>query len=89
MQQAIQYEAKRQVEILEDGKKIDQETYDKIKETFPDNERRLLPNSFNDLLISYFDDMFVYADNYRQAIIALKIVLEAARLAGIKFSARN
>jgi aspartyl-tRNA(Asn)/glutamyl-tRNA(Gln) amidotransferase subunit B len=26
MQQAIQYEAKRQVEILEDGKKIDQET---------------------------------------------------------------
>ena len=26
MQQAIQYEAKRQIELLEEGKKIDQET---------------------------------------------------------------
>ncbi len=53
------------------------------------NEQKQLPNSFLDILISYFDDMFVYAETYKKAILALKVVLEAARIAGIKFSAEK
>jgi len=49
----------------------------------------MAPNSFRDIFISYFDDFFVYADDYPQCILALKLVLQASRLAGIKFSAEK
>ena len=43
---------------------FNQETFDKIKGQLPENEQKQLPNSFLDILISYFDDMFVYAETY-------------------------
>jgi hypothetical protein len=49
----------------------------------------MLPDSFQEIFISYFDDFFVYADDYEKAILALKIILQASRLANIKFSAEK
>ena len=68
---------------------FDAETFRKLKEQLPPEEREMAPNSFRDIFISYFDDFFVYADDYPQCILALKLVLQASRLAGIKFSAEK
>jgi hypothetical protein len=70
-------------------KAFNQSTYDKLISQLSPEERKMLPDSFQEIFISYFDDFFVYADNYEKAILALKIILQASRLANIKFSAEK
>ena len=51
-----------------------------------EREKSLLPESFAEIILSYFDDCFVFADNYEKLLVALKLVLIVARAAKIKFS---
>ena len=60
--------------------------FEKLKTRLSEEERQLLPASFADMVISYFDDCFVYADTYEQLLICFKLCLMAAREAKIKFS---
>ena len=52
----------------------------------PLEERNLLPQSFTDFIINYFDDFFIFADDYETLLVCLKMVLMASRNAKIKFS---
>ncbi len=60
--------------------------FEKLKMQLSQAEREMLPESFADMIISYFDDCFIYADTYEQLFVYLKICLMAAREAKIKFS---
>ena len=51
-----------------------------------EREKSLLPESFAEIILSYFDDCFVFADDYERLLVALKLVLIVARAAKIKFS---
>jgi hypothetical protein len=63
-----------------------QTQFDKLKLQLSQSEREMLPSSFADMIISYFDDCFVYADTYEQLYVCFKLCLMAAREAKIKFS---
>ena len=63
-----------------------QENYEKYKCELTDEEQRLLPGSFLDIIISYFDDVFVFADDYEQLAAVFKLVLIVCRVAKIRFS---
>jgi hypothetical protein len=62
------------------------ETLESIKKDLPENEKNLLPPSFDDFLGYYFDDFFCFAPDYDTLLVCFKAVLLAARIAGIKFS---
>ncbi len=49
--------------------------FEKLKKLLSQAERELLPSSFADIVISYFDDCFVFADNYEQLLVCFKICL--------------
>jgi dUTPase len=70
-------------------KAFNKETFNSLKEKLSKEEQKLAPDSFQDIFISYFDDFFVYAETYTECILALKLILQAARLANIKFSAEK
>jgi hypothetical protein len=70
-------------------KAFNQTTYDELVSRLTAKEREMLPDSFQDIFTSYFDDFFVFADTYVEAIVALKVILQAARRAHIKFSAEK
>ena len=38
-------------------------TLQEIKRDLTPEEQALLPNSFNEIIISYFDDFYAFADN--------------------------
>jgi hypothetical protein len=63
-----------------------EEQFEKLKKQLSQAERDLLPAGFADIVISYFDDCFVFADTYEQLFVCFKICLMAAREAKIKFS---
>jgi dUTPase len=63
-----------------------QEQFDKLKEQLSQAERDMLPSGFTEIVISYFDDCFVFADTYEQLLVCFKLCLMAARQAKIKFS---
>jgi hypothetical protein len=63
-----------------------EEQFEKLKKQLSQAERDLLPAGFADIVISYFDDCFVFADTYKQLFVCFKICLMAAREAKIKFS---
>jgi dUTPase len=67
-------------------KAFSDEVLQKIIATLTPEEQKLLPKSFLEFIISYFDDFFVYANNYDELLVCFKVVLEAARMASIKFS---
>ena len=67
-------------------KAFSQEIYKTIKNQLTIEEQEILPPTFQDFLRSYFDDMFIFADNYDQLFACFKMVLIAARNAKIKFS---
>ena len=50
------------------------------------SERDLFPGSLEKIISSYFDDCFVFADNYEQLYACFKLCMMAARDAKIKFS---
>jgi len=60
--------------------------YNDIRKNLTENEQSLLPSKFDEFIISYFDDFFIYANSYEQLAVCFKVVLEAARNASIKFS---
>ena len=60
--------------------------FEKLKKQLSQAEREMLPESFAEMLVSYFDDCFIFADTYEQLHVFLKICLMAAREAKIKFS---
>ena len=60
--------------------------YTTLKSQLTLEEQSLLPNSFLECIISYFDDFFVYSDSYEALLVIFKLVLQAAKLASIKFS---
>ena len=62
------------------------EQYNKLKARLSEEERLLIPSSFEQFIISYFDDCFVFADTYEQLYVCFKLCLMAAREAKIKFS---
>lgn len=65
---------------------FDKETYDEFYQLLTPEEKLLVPSTFDEFIISYFDDLYVYADTDDQLLVCLKLVLQAARKAGIKFS---
>ena len=54
-----------------------------------EREKSLLPESFAEIILSYFDDCFDFADDYEKLLVALKLVLIVARAAKNKFSIEN
>ena len=62
------------------------EAFAKFSSTLSEEEKLLLPESFAEIIISYFDDCFIFADNYDKLLVALKLVLMVAREAKVKFS---
>ena len=65
---------------------FNKENYEKLSAKLSMNERKLLPGSFDKIIVSYFDDCFIYADSYEELLPAFKLCLMAAREAKIKFS---
>ncbi len=63
-----------------------QDQFDKLKMQLSQAEGDLLLSGFADIVISYFDDCFVFADTYEQLFVCFKLCLMAAREAKIKFS---
>jgi dUTPase len=57
-----------------------------LKNSLSAEEQSYVPSSFDECIISYFDDFFVYASDYKSLEICFKLVLMAARQAKIKFS---
>ena len=49
-------------------------------------ERELIPSSFEDIIVSFFDDVFIIGDDYEQTLANFKLCLMIARDAKIKFS---
>ena len=47
---------------------------------------REIPGSFEQIILSYFDNCFVFADNYEQLYACFKLCMMAARDVKIKFS---
>jgi dUTPase len=52
-------------------------------------EQELIAESFSDILVAFFDDIFVIGDTCEQVIAHFKLVLMIAREAKIKFSAEK
>jgi len=75
------YHLKRFVDIV-----FSQEAYNTFSKELTDDEQDLLPGSFADIIISYFDDCFIFADTYEQLFAVFKLVLLAAQRAKIKFN---
>ncbi|RPH78852.1 MAG: hypothetical protein EHM77_06535, partial [Planctomycetaceae bacterium] len=67
-------------------KAFSKESFQECSVILSSAEKALIPDSFEKMMKSYFDDCFVYADTYEQLFIAFKLVLVAARKAKIKFS---
>ena len=63
-----------------------QEMYNKVFKQLSEEEQKLAPESFLQCIKYYFDDFFVYADDYDHLLVCFKLVLMAAKLAKIKFS---
>jgi len=47
--------------------------FEKLKERLSNEERRLLPSSFDEMIIAYFDDCFVFADTYESLHVCFKL----------------
>jgi len=62
------------------------EAYEICIKELTEEEKALIPPNFAEFIKNYFDDFFVYADNYDILFACLKLVLIAARRAKIKFS---
>ena len=75
------YHLKKFIDIV-----FSEKAYAKQIAKLSSSERELLPGSFEKIILSYFDDCFVFADNYEQLYACFKICMMAARDARIKFS---
>ena len=62
---------------------------DKIIKLLTPEERKHIPNTFDQMIITYFDDGWIYADTYEELLTRWKAVLLACRAAKIKFSAEK
>jgi RNase H-like domain found in reverse transcriptase len=58
----------------------------KYQKMLTKEEEKLLPSSIDDITVSYFDDSFVLASTYEEALAAARLCLMIARDANIKFS---
>jgi hypothetical protein len=67
-------------------KAFSQEIHDELLKQLPIEQQKLVPPSFDHYLRSYFDDKFIFADNYESLYVCFKMVLMAARKAKIKYS---
>ncbi|RPH76228.1 MAG: hypothetical protein EHM77_09445, partial [Planctomycetaceae bacterium] len=67
-------------------KAFSQDVYNDLFPQLTPEEQKVIPKSFTEFLRSYFDDKFVFADNYVTLYACLKMVLLAARAAKIKYS---
>jgi hypothetical protein len=67
-------------------KAFSQEVHDELLKQLPADQQKLVPPSFEHYLRSYFDDKFIFADNYEFLYVCFKMVLMAARKAKIKYS---
>jgi hypothetical protein len=67
-------------------KAFSQEVHNDLLKQLPSDQQKLVPPSFDHYLRSYFDDKFIFADNYESLYVCFKMVLMAARKAKIKYS---
>ncbi|MEI7489024.1 MAG: reverse transcriptase domain-containing protein, partial [Chryseobacterium sp.] len=70
-------------------KAFSQAVFDEIKSSLPTEEQDLLPTSFAQMLIAYFDDIFLYRDTYEELYVAMKVLLKASAFAKIKYSSEK
>jgi len=63
------YHLKRFVEVFS------QEAYNTFSKELTNDKQDLLPGSFADIIISYFDDCFIFADTYEQLFAVFKLFL--------------
>ena len=68
------------------NKVFNSDNYENFKKQLTPEEQNLLPPSFEEFLLSYFDDVFIFADTYEQLFAVLKLTLLVCRMAKIKFS---
>ena len=67
-------------------KVFNDDTYEKFSKDLSISERKLLPGSFRKIIKTYFNDTFIFADNYDILFVVLKLVLIVSQSAKIKFS---
>ena len=67
-------------------KVFNDDAYDKFSKDLSISERKLLPGSFRKIIKTYFDDTFIFADNYNILYVVIKLVLIVSWSAKIKFS---
>ena len=70
-------------------KVFNDDAYEKFSKDLSISERKLLPESFRKIIKTYFDDTFIFADNYDILFVVLKLVLIVSRSAKIKFSIKK
>ena len=63
-----------------------QQVYDEIFEDLSEEERRLLPKSFQEFFTHYFDDIFIFATDLATHLVCVKVTMEAFLRAGLKIS---
>ncbi len=63
----------------------------KLIQQLTEEERRHIPKSFDEMVITYFDDGWIHADadDYESLLVRWKLILMACREAKIKFSAEK
>jgi dUTPase len=62
------------------------EVYKEVIQILTEEERNKVPPSFEDFVISYFDDFDIFHEDLHTLLICFKLVMEASRKAKIKFS---
>ena len=70
-------------------KVFNDDAYEKFSKDLSISERKLLPESFRKIIKTYFDDTFIFADNYDILFVVLKLVLIVSQSAKIKFSIKK
>lgn len=54
-----------------------------------EDERKLLPSNFSDIMVTTPEEIYVFAENYEKLLVCLKLILMVARNEQIKFSIQN
>ena len=66
-----------------------QETLDLIKTRLPKEIAEKLPDTFEEFVVHYVDDLFIFSKNQEDHIYHLYAVFEAIRYAGLKMSPKK
>ncbi len=84
--------AKRHVSVLPEMEvAFSKSQLEKLSQQLTEAERKHIPDSFDEMIITYFDDGWIHAEagDYDALLTRWKLILMACREAKIKFSAEK